>query len=116
MNHGDNGYTLVELLVAIAVTAIILVGTYAAYTFFAQQQQALLAQTEVDCAALRTIDLMQSDIRMAGFKDYADPNLMPASQVIVISSTNPGDIHFVFDDTMHPDLYIAPWCAITLPM
>lgn len=98
MNHGTHGYTLVELLVAIAVTSIVLAGTYAAYTFFAQQQQSLLAQTEVDRNALRAIDLMQSDIRMAGFKDYSDPNAMPSTQAIVISSSNPGDIRVVFDD------------------
>ena len=98
MNHSLSGYTLVELLVAIAVTSIVLAGTYAAYTFFAQQQQSLLGQTEVDRGALRAIDLMQSDIRMAGFKDYGDPNAMPASQAIVINSTTPGDIRFVYDD------------------
>jgi prepilin-type N-terminal cleavage/methylation domain-containing protein len=98
MNHSAHGYTLVELLVAIAVTSIVLAGTYAAYTFFSQQQQSLLAQTEVDRNALRAIDLMQSDIRMAGFKDYSDPNAMSASQAIVISSATPGDIRFVYDD------------------
>lgn len=98
MSHSASGYTLIELLVAIAVTSIVLAGTYAAYTFFAQQQQALLAQTEVDRGALRAIDLMQSDIRMAGFKDYNDPNAMPATQAIVIASGAPGDIRFVYDD------------------
>ena len=99
MNHSAHGYTLVELLVAIAVTSIVLAGTYAAYTFFAQQQQALLAQTEVDRGALKAIDLMQSDIRMAGFnQDYAHPELMPPGQAIVISSANPGDVRFVYDD------------------
>jgi prepilin-type N-terminal cleavage/methylation domain-containing protein len=98
MNHSAHGYTLVELLVAIAVTSIVLSGTYAAYAFFSQQQQSLLAQTEVDRNALRAIDLMQSDIRMAGFKDYSDPYAMPASQAIVINSSTPGDIRFVYDD------------------
>jgi prepilin-type N-terminal cleavage/methylation domain-containing protein len=98
MNHSVHGYTLVELLVAMVVTSIVLAGTYAAYAFFSQQQQALIAQTEVDRGALRAIDLMQSDIRMAGFKDYTNPNAMPASQAIVISNTNPGDIRFVYDD------------------
>lgn len=98
MSHNINGYTLVELLVAIVVTTIVLAGTYAAYTFFSQQQQALLAQTEVDRGALRAIDMMESDIRMAGFKDYGDPNAMTASQAIVITSATPGDVSFVYDD------------------
>ena len=98
MSHNSSGYTLVELLVAIAVTSIVLAGTYAAYAFFAQQQQALLAQTEIDRGALRAIDLIQADIRMAGFKDYNSPNAMPATQAIVIGSNSPGDIRFVYDD------------------
>ena len=98
MTHASHGYTLVEMLVALAVTSIVLAGTYAAYTFFSQQQQALLAQTEVGRGALRTIDLMQSDIRMAGFKDYLDVNPMPASQAIVLASNTPGDVRFVYDD------------------
>ena len=56
MSHNMNGYTLVELLVAVVVTSIVLAGTYAAYTFFSRQQQALLAQTGVDRGALRAID------------------------------------------------------------
>lgn len=98
MNPSAQGYTLVELLVAIAVTSIVLAGSYAAYAFFAQQQQSLLAQTEVDRNAMRAIDLIQSDIRMAGFKDYSDPNVMPAAQAIVINSSSPGDIRLVYDD------------------
>ncbi len=98
MRTHANGYTLVEMLVAMAVTSIVLAGTYAAYTFFAQQQQSLSAQTDVDRGALIAIDLMQSDIRMAGFKDFSDPYPMSATQPIVITSANPGDLSLVFDD------------------
>ncbi len=92
------GYTFVELMVAMAVTSIVIAGTYAGYTFFSQQQQALLAQTEVSRNALRAIDLFEADIRMAGFKDYFDANVMLSNQPITISATNPGDIQFVYDD------------------
>ncbi|WP_114689374.1 prepilin-type N-terminal cleavage/methylation domain-containing protein [Polynucleobacter necessarius] len=34
MSLNSQGYILVEMLVAIAVTSIVLNGTYAAYTFF----------------------------------------------------------------------------------
>ena len=92
------GYTLVELLVALAVSSIVIAGTYAGYSFFAQQQQVLTAQTEVDRNALRAIDLFKSDVRMAGYLDVADTNAMSANQAIVISANNPGDIIFVYDD------------------
>lgn len=98
MRAQANGYTLVEMLVAMAVTSIVLAGTYAAYSFFAQQQQTLAGQTDVDRSALIAIDLMQSDIRMAGFKDVADPYPMSATQPIVITSADPGDVSLVFDD------------------
>lgn len=98
MTQQSCGYTLVEMLVAMAVTSIVLAGTYAAYTFFAQQQQMLSGQTDIDRSALVAIDLMQSDIRMAGFKDIADPYPMPADQPIEIASINPGDVSLVFDD------------------
>ena len=102
MTQHAYGYTLVEMLVAMAVTSVVLAGTYAAYNFFAQQQQTLAAQTDVDRSALIAIDLMQSDIRMAGFKDINDNYPMPATQPIVIANTDPGDVSIVFDDYTPP--------------
>jgi prepilin-type N-terminal cleavage/methylation domain-containing protein len=94
----QSGYTLVELLVALAVSSIVIAGTYAGYSFFAQQQQVLTAQTEVDRNVLRAIDLFRSDVRMAGYLDYSDVNPMSASQAITITTGNPGDIILVYDD------------------
>lgn len=96
MTQRQQGYSLIELMVALAVTSIVLAGTYAAYTFFSQQQQTLLAQTEVDRSALRVIDLMQADIRMAGFKDYVSVNPLFPNQAIVISNTA-DDLAVVYD-------------------
>jgi prepilin-type N-terminal cleavage/methylation domain-containing protein len=90
------GYTLVELLVALAVSSIVIAGTYAGYTFFAQQHQVLTAQTEVNRNALRAIDLLKADIRMAGYLDYSDVNPMPSNQPITISNGN--DLIVVYDD------------------
>ncbi|QWE21457.1 PilW family protein [Polynucleobacter sp. AP-Kolm-20A-A1] len=98
MSLNSRGYTLVELLVAIAVTSVVLTGTYAAYTIFSHQQQVLLGRTEVDRSALRAIDLIQADIRMAGFKDYTDTNALPSDQAIQLISATPGDLLLVYDD------------------
>ena len=94
----QQGYTLVEMLVAMAVTSIVLTGTYAAYTFFARQQQLIMAQTELSRNAMRAIDLMQTDIRMAGFKDINNPDVMQASQPIAIAQNSPADMRLVFDE------------------
>ena len=92
----QRGYTLVELLVALAVSSIVVAGTYAGYSYFSQQQQTLVAQTEVNRNSLRAIDLFRSDVRMAGYRDVSDPNLMSGAQAIMISGTS--DIAFVYDD------------------
>jgi len=94
----QTGYTLVELMVALAVSAIVIAGTYAGYAVFARQQQLLQTQTEYDRNAMRAIDLMSSDIRLAGFKDYLNTNTMSANQPISILSSSPGDLVLVFDD------------------
>ena len=96
MKNLEYGYSLVEMLVALTVTSIVLSGTYAAYVLFAKQQQTLLAQTESERNLLVAIDLMQSDIRMAGFKDINDVNVMQSAQPININSNN--DVSFVYDD------------------
>lgn len=90
------GYTLVEMLVSLAVTSIVISGTYAAYVLFSKQQQTIIAQTEIERNLLFTVDLMQSDIRMAGYKDINDLNEMKSNQPIVI--TSPSDVSFVYDD------------------
>jgi len=92
----QNGYTLVELLVAIAVSSIVLAGTYAGYSYFSQQQQTLVGQTDLNRNALRAIDLFRADVRMAGYRDFTDPNLMVGGQAIMIGGL--GDIAFVYDD------------------
>ncbi len=43
------GYTLVELLVALAVSSIVIAGTYAGYTVFAKQQQLLQVRRPDQC-------------------------------------------------------------------
>lgn len=81
-----------------AVTSIVLAGTYAAYGFFARQQQLLSSQTELSRNAMRAIDLIQTDIRMAGFKAYNDPDAMLPAQPIMIAQADPADLRLVYDE------------------
>jgi prepilin-type N-terminal cleavage/methylation domain-containing protein len=96
--YNDAGYTLVELMVGLAVSSIVIAGTYAGYTVFSKQQQLLQLQTEYDRNAMRAIELISADIRVAGYKDYQNPNAMAANQPISILSGTPGDLVLVFDD------------------
>lgn len=100
MSCQNRGYTLVEMLVAMAVTSIVLAGTYAAYGFFAKQQKLLLSQTELTRNAMRAIDLIETDIRMAGFTDHCCTNgQQNTKQPITMTSVSSGkELSIVFDN------------------
>lgn len=90
------GYTFIELMVALAVSSIVIAGSYAGYSLLARQQQFLNAQTSLDRNALRVVDLIQSDIRMAGYNDL---NLDPMDRLnaVKVASSN-DDLLLIYDD------------------
>ncbi|MEK9778131.1 MAG: prepilin-type N-terminal cleavage/methylation domain-containing protein, partial [Methylophilaceae bacterium] len=71
MNH-HKGFTLVELLVTLVVSAIMISATLAGFTYFSKQYKILSQRIEMDQNALQVIDLIQSDINQAGYKAYVD--------------------------------------------
>ncbi|MEL0056413.1 MAG: prepilin-type N-terminal cleavage/methylation domain-containing protein, partial [Methylophilaceae bacterium] len=73
MNH-QKGFTLVELLVTLVVSAIMISATLAGFTYFSKQYKILSQRIEMDQNALQVIDLIQSDINQAGYKAYVDGN------------------------------------------
>jgi prepilin-type N-terminal cleavage/methylation domain-containing protein len=68
------GFTLVELLVTLVVSAIMISATLAGFTYFSKQYKILSQRIEMDQNALQVIDLIQSDINQAGYKAYVDGN------------------------------------------
>lgn len=91
MRLTNNGFTLVELLIAMAVSSIIMTGVYSA---FKTQQDSYLAQEQV--AEMQQniragLYLMVSEIRMAGY----DPTSSAGSGITVASS---GQISFTLDE------------------
>ena len=61
----SQGYTIIELMVALVVSAIVIAGTYAGYSFFRQQHELLTKKTALNRNTLKAIDLIQSDIHQA---------------------------------------------------
>ena len=92
----SKGYTLVELLVALAVSAIVVAGTLAGYTVFAKQYDVLNKRIERDRDVLKVIDLIQSDIAMSGYRDYRSSITFLPSQSITLTSAT--DLLLLFDD------------------
>ena len=95
-SYKDKGYTLTELLVALAVSSIVIAGTLAGYTIFAKQYDVLNKRIEMDRDVLKVIDLIQSDIARAGFRDYRSSiTFLPSQSITLTSST---DLLLLFDD------------------
>jgi prepilin-type N-terminal cleavage/methylation domain-containing protein len=104
----SKGYTIIELMMALLVSAIVIAGTYAGYSFFRQQNELITKQTALNRKALKVIDLIQSDIHQAGFKKYTSSNAMLSTQPIRINPLLPApqfsgdDFTVVFDDWVSP--------------
>ena len=98
-NH-QTGFTLVELLVTLVVSAIVIAGTIAGYTYFAQQYQVLNQRIAIDRDVLAVMDLIQSDIGKAGFKAYAtdNPAMTKADLFVGVSGGGPrSSMWFLYD-------------------
>ncbi|MGL1931574.1 MAG: prepilin-type N-terminal cleavage/methylation domain-containing protein [Desulfotalea sp.] len=67
--HNQNGFTIVEMMVALVLSALIIVAIYSAYTI---QQKTHTAQAQVVVMqqnARALLDIMVREIRMAGYDD-----------------------------------------------
>ena len=95
-HNKEQGYTLVELLVSLAVSAIVIAGTLAGYTVFAKQYDVLNKRIAIDRDVLKVIDLIQSDIALAGYKNYKSSIAFLPSQSITLTSST--DLLLLFDD------------------
>lgn len=72
--NSQSGFTLIEVVIAMVVTLIIMVGAYSAFN---SQQKSTVVQTNVSDAqqSLRAaIDFMSRDIRMAGYDPEQSSN------------------------------------------
>ena len=61
------GYTLVEMLVATAVGAIVIAGSYASYILVANQYDKIKDVADMQGSGRGVMRIMERDIRMAGF-------------------------------------------------
>lgn len=71
-NDKSLGYTLIELLLAVAVGAVVIAGVYASYVVVSRQHTVLSAYAEVQEAGIPTLRYISKDLLMAGYRAVDD--------------------------------------------
>ena len=100
MTHQINikGYTIIELMIALVVSAIVIAGSLVGFNIIEKQFNAVNLETLLDRQAANFILELQKDISMAGYKEFQGATSMSASEAIQFESSpyddgdNPGQI------------------------
>ena len=71
----SKGFTLVEILVALAIGALLLSGIIQVFTSLKRTDKVAEALSRVQEAGRTALDSLTSDLRMIGYKGCADPVL-----------------------------------------
>ena len=73
MHHNRKAFTLVEMLVALAVSAIIVAATYASYELIQKQYKKNIDVVEMHSSGISIMQVLEREIRMAGY-EFRDGN------------------------------------------
>jgi type IV pilus assembly protein PilW len=96
-----NGFTLIELLVAMGITSIVMLAVISTYTVQVRSKNTQEALTDMNQAARAVLEIMTSEIRMAGF----DPTESAGAGIVTADT---GELIFSMDrvddkNTSDPD-------------
>lgn len=92
------GYTIIELMIALVVSAIVIAGSLAGFNIIEKQFNEVNLETALDRQAANFIRELQKDISMAGYKEFQGDISMSGSEAIQFESApyddgnNPGQI------------------------
>jgi len=92
------GYTIIELMIALVVSAIVIAGSLAGFNIIEKQFNKVNLETALDRQAANFIRELQKDISMAGYKEFQGITSMSGSEAIQFESApyddgnNPGQI------------------------
>jgi prepilin-type N-terminal cleavage/methylation domain-containing protein len=100
MNQQNNmrGYTVIELMIALVVSAIVIAGSLVGFNIIEKQFNEINLETALDRQAANFIRELQKDISMAGYKEFQGAASMSGNEAIQFESApyddgdNPGQI------------------------
>jgi len=92
------GYTIIELMIALIVSAIVIAGSLVGFNIIEKQFNEINLETALDRQAVKFIRELQKDISMAGYKEFQGLTSMSGNESIQFESSpyddgdNPGQI------------------------
>jgi len=92
------GYTIIELMIALVVSAIVIAGSLVGFNIIEKQFNEINLETALDRQAANFIRELQKDISMAGYKEFQGATSMSGNEAIQFESApyddgdNPGQI------------------------
>ena len=92
------GYTIIELMIALVVSAIVIAGSLVGFNIIEKQFNEINLETALDRQAANFIRELQKDISMAGYKEFQGVTSMSGNEAIQFESEpyddgdNPGQI------------------------
>lgn len=100
MNQQNNmrGYTVIELMIALVVSAIVIAGSLVGFNIIEKQFNEINLEIALDRQAANFIRELQKDISMAGYKEFQGVTSMSGNEAIQFESApyddgdNPGQI------------------------
>jgi prepilin-type N-terminal cleavage/methylation domain-containing protein len=104
MRNNKKAFTLVEMLVAMAVSAVIIAATYASYQLVQQQFKKNADVTELHSSGRAIVQLLEREIRMAGYEFRDNKGLMTygaiSSPIIITDSGNKccDEVTIIYDE------------------
>ena len=81
MRHNKKAFTLVEMLVALAVSAVIVSATYASFELIKNQYKKNIDVTQLHTSGRAIMQVLEREIRMAGYEFRDDKGLMTYGKI-----------------------------------
>ena len=91
-NYNNQGFTLPELLIALAISSIIMLGIYGAYLMFNNTYYFQRDLTDQSTQTRNIIDVISRDLKMAGYSimDSNGANSIIAEPIVILSPIDNG--------------------------
>lgn len=102
------GFTLIEILVAIAIGGLLLSGIVQVFTSLKRTDRVAEALSRVQEAGRTALDTMTYDLRMAGYRGCADPGIEVDINII---ANNPPTTQFTEDSLRGADVTGSGWAT-----